>query len=109
MYKYILVILLFAHTLLAIDEFKNNCRSCHIKDTQLKMIMSKYTLKFSSKKRIENAMFNFLKNPSRKNSSMHLGFLNKFGIKDKTKLEDKELRKSIHQYNEKYSFTELIE
>ena len=109
MYKHILVILLLTHTLLGMDEFRNNCMSCHLNDIQLKMIMSKYTLKFSSQKRIENAMFDYLKNPSRETSSMHLGFINKFGIKEKTKLEDDVLKKSIHQYNEKYNFTKLIE
>jgi len=109
MHKYILVIFFFVYTLLGSNEFEKNCTLCHLQDTQLKMIMSKYTLKFSSQRIIENAMFDYLKSPSRENSAMHLGFLNKFGIKEKTNLKDEELRKSIHQYNKKYSFTELIE
>lgn len=109
MYKYILVIFFFTHTLLAMTNFEKNCILCHHEDIQLKMIMSKYTAKFSSQKRIQKAMFDYLKNPLRENSSMHLGFLNKFGIKEKTKLNDEELKKSIYEYYQNYNFTKLIE
>ncbi len=106
MRKNILVIVFCS--LLGANEFETNCINCHQNQTQLKMIMGKYTLKFSSQKRVETAMFEFLKNPSKEKSAMPFGFISRFGVKDKSTLEDEVLKKSIHQYYEKYNLTQYI-
>lgn len=113
MCKHILVVFLFISTFLNVsltaDKFDKNCCNCHHNPIQLKMIMSKYTQKYSSQNRIKEAMFSFLKNPKKEDSAMHLGFLSKFGIKEKSKLDDKELKESIRSYYIKYNFKKLIE
>jgi hypothetical protein len=109
MCKNILVIALFISTYLNADVFERDCLSCHTNNTQLKMIISRYTLKFSSEKRIKEAIFNYLKNPSKELSSMPLGFLSRFDIKEKSKLNDEELREAIDTYYKKYNLLQLIE
>ena len=108
MRKNFLAIILLLSTYLNANVFEKNCQSCHNNKTQLKMIMSRYTLKFSSEKRIKEAIFNYLKNPSKKLSSMPLGFLSRFKIKDKSKLNDEELKEAINIYYDKYNLLQLI-
>jgi len=109
MCKNILVIVLLLTTYLNANVFERNCQSCHHNNTQLKMIMSRYTLKFSSEKRIKEAIFTYLKNPSRELSSMPLGFLSRFDIKEKTKLSDEELKEAINIYYKNFNLLQLIE
>lgn len=108
MCKNILVIILLISTHLNANVFERNCMSCHTNNTQLKMIMSRYTLKFSSEKRIKEAIFNYLKNPSKELSSMPLGFLSRFDIKEKTTLSDEELKEAIDAYYKKYNLLQLL-
>lgn len=108
MCKNILAIVLLISTFLSANEFEKNCTICHTNPTQLKMIMSRYTLKFSSEKRIKDAMFNYLRNPSKELSSMPLGFLSRFNIKEKSTLSDEELKKSIDIYYERFNLLQLL-
>jgi hypothetical protein len=101
-----IVLLTFIH--LNADVFENNCMSCHTNNTQLKMIISRYTLKFSSEEKIKEAIFNYLRNPSKELSSMPLGFLSRFEIKEKSQLSDQELKKAINIYYEKYNLLQLL-
>ena len=109
MCKNILVVILLLSTYLNANVFEKDCQACHTNNTQLKMIMSRYTLNFSSEKKIKEALFNYLKNPSKELSSMPLGFLSRFDIKEKTKLNDEELREAIDIYYKKYNLLQLIE
>jgi hypothetical protein len=47
-------------------------------------------------------MTNFLKNPSKDTTIMPEAFIDRFGIKDKTQLSDKELKEALDIYWEKY-------
>lgn len=102
------ILVMFFCSFVSANEFETNCLNCHQNPTQLKMIMGKYTLKFSSEKRVKNAMFEFLKNPSQEKSAMPSGFISRFGIKEKSNLSDEILEKSIQQYYEKYNLTQYI-
>ena len=102
------ILVIFFCSLLSADEFEINCLNCHQNQTQLKMIMGKYTLNFSSEKRVKNAMFEFLKNPSQEKTVMPFGFISRFGIKEKSNLSDEVLKKSIEQYYKKYNLTQYI-
>lgn len=108
MCKNILVTMLLLTTYLNANVFEKNCLSCHTNNTQLKMIISRYTLKFSSEKKIKEAIFNYLKNPSKELSSMPLGFLSRFDIKEKSKLNDEELKEAIDIYYKKYNLLQLL-
>ena len=84
------------------NSFEQNCKECHIVDRQLEMFMSRYLLKYSSEKEVKKAMFNFLKNPKKEDSLMSESFINRFGVKKKTKLSDKKLKEALDIYWEKY-------
>ncbi len=99
---------LLVFTLLEANSFEENCLSCHVNEFQLNMFMKKYTLKYSSEKRIKKAIFQYLKNPTYDKSILPFGYLNRFGIKDKTSLQDKELQKMINIYYEKYNISKKI-
>jgi len=101
------LILLFASNLFS-DSFEHNCRNCHFQESQLQMFMSRYTLLYSSEKRIKKALYEYLQNPIEKNSVMPKGFLNRWGVKEKSLLEEKELMKSIDEYYEKYNLKQLL-
>ncbi len=72
------------------------------------MFMKKYTLKYSSEVKIKKAIFEYLKNPSIEKSVLPYGFLNRFGIKEKSSLEDKELNKMVDIYYEKFNIKSKI-
>lgn len=107
MCKNILVIALFLNFLNA-DIFEENCRVCHTNPTQLTMIMSRYTLVYSSENKIKEAMIKFLKEPSKENSAMPLGFLSRFDIKEPTKLDEVQLKEAIEIYYKQFNLTRLI-
>ena len=107
MCKNLLVISLLISFLNA-DIFEQDCKICHINSTQLTMIMSRYTLKYSSEQRIKEAMIKFLKDPSKTNSAMPLGFLSRFEIKEPTKLDDTQLKEAIDLYYKQFNLSQLI-
>ena len=88
---------------LGASEFDKNCFDCHSQDFKFHIIMNKYTLKFSSEKRIKEAMFNYLREPSLDKSILPLEYIQKFGLKEKSPLDDKTLREMIDIYYEKFN------
>ena len=90
------------------DSFDKNCMSCHFRQIQLQIFMSKYTLKYSSQDRIEKAIFKYLKKPVKKDSIMPFGFLNRFGLKKETTLDNIELKKAISGYYKRYNLKQFI-
>ena len=91
------------------NDFETNCLGCHKNTLRLHIYMSKYTLKYSSATRVKDAMFKYMKNPTKQSSIMPVGFIEQFGIKAKSKLSDNELKKSIEQYYQKYNLKQFIE
>ena len=89
-------------------DFENSCLKCHNNSFQFQMFMKRYTIKYSSERRIKNAIFNYLKNPSYKESVLPFGYINRFGIKDKTDLSDHDLKKMINVYYERYNIKSKI-
>jgi len=62
----------------------------------------RYLLKYSSERSVKASLFEYLKNPTKEKSILPEGLLNRFGVKDKTTLSDKELKKAIDAYWEEY-------
>lgn len=89
-------------TLLNASEFDKNCLSCHGGDFKFHVIMKKYTLKYSSEERIKEAMFAYLKKPIAEKSILPLEYTKKFGIKEKSSLDDATLKKMIDIYYQKF-------
>jgi len=109
-YKLGVVIFLLVQSLNANNKlFEKNCSSCHFASQQLNMFIARYTLQYSSPKRIKKAIFDYLKNPKKQNSIMPRGFLNRFGVKEATTLDDSELQKSIDEYYDIYNLKKRIE
>lgn len=90
------------------DSFEKNCLECHVNEFKLNMFMKKYSLKYSSERAIKKAIVSYLKEPSLKASVLPFGFLNRFGIKDASDLEDKELQDMIDIYYKKYNISSRI-
>jgi len=103
----ILIFLLFVTTSLFADIFESNCVSCHAYG-QLNKFYSQYTLQYSSKEKTLQAMKEFLQNPSYEKSMMPRGFLNRFGLKEKTELTDDQLTQALQIYLERYSFSNKL-
>ncbi|MCK9491726.1 MAG: hypothetical protein M0Q24_06520 [Sulfurimonas sp.] len=99
--------LLFYITLSA-SEFDKNCFDCHSKDFKFHIIINKYTLKYSSEQKIKEAMVDYLKSPSIEKSILPLEYIQKFGLKEKSPLDDKTLREMIDIYYEKFNLQSKI-
>lgn len=85
------------------SEFEKNCLTCHGDDFKFNIIMKKYTLKYSTKERIKNAMFEYLKNPTYEKSILPPEYIKKFGIKQKSELDDKALKEMLNIYYDKFN------
>jgi hypothetical protein len=102
MVKFIFFLLIIFSNIYA-SEFDEKCLNCHQDSFQFNMMMKRYTLKYSSEEKIKEAIFNYLKNPTHETSILPLGFLNRFGIKDKSTLDDETLKEMIAIYYDRYN------
>ena len=107
MVKFFILTILCIVTLSA-SSYEDNCLECHSSEFRFSMFMQKYTIKYSSEKRIKEAIYSYLKNPTMENSVLPFGYLNRFGIKEKSQLDDKVLRDMINIYYEKYNMKSKI-
>lgn len=107
MVKILFITIIFINSLCA-TEFETNCLTCHMQEFKFKMFMKKYTIKYSSEKRIKKAIFKYLKNPEYQTSVLPFGYLRRFGIKEKTNLADKDLKDMINIYYNKYNIKSRI-
>jgi hypothetical protein len=80
-------------------DLQQDCLLCHQK-SQIPsgLIYKRYLLKYSTKSRIEEALYDYLKNPRQHNSIMPAPFFLKFPMKEPTKMDEKILRKNIRVY-----------
>ena len=97
MVKFILIILL--HVTLIAGVYSENCVVCH-KDMPVKIdkFFYRYLLKYSSEENLKTALISYLKNPTKEKTILQEGLLNRFGVKDKTTLNDKELKEAVDEY-----------
>ncbi|MBN2826337.1 MAG: hypothetical protein JXQ76_13485 [Campylobacterales bacterium] len=89
------------------NSYEANCKSCHTMEQQLNIFMHRYTLKYSSPKRIKQALFTYMKNPQATNSIMPMGFLNRWGVKKPSSLSDQELQEAIEEYYRLYNLQKV--
>ncbi|WP_024954873.1 hypothetical protein [Sulfurospirillum arcachonense] len=83
--------------------YKNNCVSCHEKmPVKIDKFFYRYLLKYSSEDALKNALIKYLKNPTKEKTILQEGLLNRFGVKEKTTLNDKDLKKAVDEYWEIY-------
>lgn len=85
------------------NVYENNCVKCHKKlPVTIDKYFYRYLLKYSSEANVKEAMTSYLKLPNKDTTIMPKAFIKRFGIKKKTKLNDKELEKALDIYWEKY-------
>lgn len=72
------------------------------------MMMKKYTLKYSSEDKIKESLFEYLKNPTRESSVLPFGYINRFGIKERTSLDDETLSDMIDIYYKEFNIKSKI-
>lgn len=101
-------LLLLCAVVLHANAFEKNCLVCHEKDFKFSIMMKRYTLRHSSEAEIKKAIFKYLKKPTRKDSVLPSGYLNQFGIKEKSDLNDVVLRDMIDIYYQEYNIKSKI-
>ncbi len=85
------------------------CLSCH-KQQQIpsELIYKRYLMNYSTSKYIEEAMFSYLKKPSKESSIMPPQFFLKFPMKKASKLSDEDLRKEIKAYIKRFDIKKKL-
>ena len=83
--------------------YRQNCVECHRKlPVALDKFFFNYLLKYSSERRVKEALVKFIKNPTKKKALASEELINEYGLMPKTTLSDTNLRKAIDVYWEKY-------
>ena len=99
----IVFILLFTFSLIHADIYTHNCVQCHKKlPVSIDKYFYKYLLNYSSQKNVKQAMLHYLQNPRKEQSVMGEAFLRRFGVKEPSKLSNKQLKQALTIYWEKY-------
>ena len=104
----ILISMIILSSFLNASAYEKNCLSCHDNYFKFNMMMKKYTVKYSSEKKIKKAIFDYLQNPSYETSVLPFGYLNRFGIKEESFLEDKVLKDMIDIYYKEFNLKNKI-
>ena len=94
-----IVLALCLHIVLFAGVYEQNCVECH-KNMPVKIdkFFYRYLLKYSSEDNLKSALISYLKNPTKKRTILQEGLQNRFGVKDKTMLNDKDLKEAIDKY-----------
>ncbi|WP_457594251.1 hypothetical protein [Hydrogenimonas sp.] len=110
--RIIVTILLITTALWASDVniYERNCVECHKNlPVSLEKFFFDYLLKYSSERRVKQALRNYLKHPRKKASLATNELVEQYGLMPKTTLDDEDLRKAIDIYWEKYKVFGKIE
>ena len=101
MVKILLIVLL--HVVLTAGVYEQNCVECH-KSMPVKIdkFFYRYLLKYSSEESLKSALTSYLKNPTKEKTILQEGLQNRFGVKGRTTLSNKELKKAVDKYWEIY-------
>ncbi len=105
MVKLIATMIILTSLLFAKEQnaYESNCVNCHDKiAVSIDKYFYRYLLKYSGETEVKKNMLEYLKNPKKENSAMSESFINRFGIKKKSKLSDKKLKEAIDIYWNKY-------
>jgi len=99
----LILILSLTLSYLNASVYQKECISCHQElPVSIDKYFYRYLLKYSSEIKVKGAINQYLQNPSRDKTVMADAFINRFGLKKKSKLNQKELESAIHEYWETY-------
>ncbi len=103
--KIILSIILIQSMLISKNIYEKNCLFCHNGHfpTSLQRMFMSYLKVYSGEITLKSALKGYLKNPTKEHSVMSDLFIDRFGIKKKTTLTDKELEEAIDIYWDLYN------
>ena len=88
---------------------QQSCLNCHhIQQIPDNLISKRYLMQYSTKMRIEEAMFRYLNDPKKEHSIMPAPFFLKFPMKEKTDLDEVTLKKMIRAYVEKFDIQKRL-
>jgi len=104
MKKIIFLILLYSTILFSQNIFEKNCVVCHehLPASLQRMFMS-YLKVYSGEITTKAAIKGYLQKPTKRLSVMSDLFIDRFGIKEKTDLSEKELEEAIDIYWDLYN------
>ncbi len=90
---------LFAET----NIYESNCLTCHRQlSFNLEKIFFRYLLKYSDEVSVKSALMDFLREPNMDTSVMSKEYKRSFGLKQKSSLEERELKQAVDIYWDKY-------
>jgi hypothetical protein len=91
------------------DTLEDNCLSCH-KAQQIPsdLIYRRYLMKYSTKKRMADAIFRYIKKPHKSKSIMPPQFFLKFPMKEELLLKDERLSKDINAYLKEFDIRKKL-
>ncbi|MDY0052574.1 MAG: hypothetical protein RBR65_08530 [Aliarcobacter sp.] len=104
----IFLILILSITFLLAEKtndviYNLNCVGCHKKlPVTIDKYFYRYLLKYSSETKVKEAMFKYLKKPTKEETIMAESFITRFGVKKRTKLPDDKLNEALNSYWDKY-------
>ena len=108
--KTILIISIFSTYLFSQNIFKRNCIVCHEHlPASLQRMFMAYLKVYSGERTTKAAIKGFLQKPTKRLSVMSDLFIDRFGIKDKTTLSEKELDEAIDIYWNLYNVRNKLE
>jgi len=85
------------------DAYERNCVECHKElPTSLQQMFKKYLLLYSGEENVKAGLKHYLLYPSKSISVMSELFIDNYGIKKKSMLNDEELTEAINIYWEKF-------
>jgi hypothetical protein len=101
--KIFILLVIIPLALYSEDIFDKKCVPCHKElPTSLQQMFMQYLKLYSSEKNVKYVMKYYLKHPSKELSAMSDLFIDVYGIKNPTKLTDKELNEAIDIYWDRY-------
>lgn len=81
------------------EQLQSKCLGCHIQEQiPSELIYRRYLMTYSTQEEMQNAIFNYLKDPKKENSIMPPPFFFKFPMKEALKLDDETLEKNIDAF-----------
>ena len=103
MVKYVLIVVILLTSLTAQDIYEKKCLPCH-KDlpTSLQRMFMNYLLVYGGEKNLKAGLKHYLKYPSKHISVMSDLFIENYGIKEKTALNDDDIDKVLDIYWNKF-------
>jgi len=92
-----------------IRNLDDTCLACHAQQQiPNSLIYKRYLMQYSTDTRMEEAIFNYLKNPNKETSIMPPQFFLKFPMKEKLPLDDETLHINIQNYLKKFNLRKHI-